>query len=145
MSVQSNSRITDISKLIPQRPPIQMIDSFVYDGGNECGTELLVSEDNIFVTDGCLASEGILEHIAQSAAAFLGYKRVLDGLGIALGFIGDIRKCRFSDISAKPGDTLQTNLKIVSVIGNITMISATVCVSGEQIVTCSMKLALEED
>ena len=56
-----------ILNLIPQRPPIVMVDSF-------CGIEddcsysgLTVTDDNIFCQEGKLQEAGIIEHIAQSA------------------------------------------------------------------------------
>ena len=54
-----------IFTLIPQRPPIVMVDSF-------CGIEndcsysgLTITADNIFCQDGKFQEAGVIEHIAQ--------------------------------------------------------------------------------
>ena len=64
---------SEILGLIPQRAPIVMVDRFL---GLEDGistTCLEVRADNIFCNDGCLNECGVIEHIAQSAAARVGH------------------------------------------------------------------------
>ena len=80
-----------ILNLIPQRPPIVMVDSF-------CGIEddcsysgLTVTDDNIFCQEGKLQEAGIIEHIAQSAAARIGYIYLQKNEPVPLGFIGSDR------------------------------------------------------
>ncbi len=132
----------DIASLIPQRPPIMMVESFTYEDAQHCHSELTIGEDNIFVDpNGRLAEEGILEHIAQTAAAYIGYCRKLVGEEVNMGYIGDIKRCVISAPMPVVGDVLCTNIQIMSQVGNITMISAETTVAGRTVVTCRMKLA----
>ena len=62
-----------ILNLIPQRPPIVMVDSFCGIEDNCSYSGLTVTDDNIFCQEGKLQEAGIIEHIAQSAAARIGY------------------------------------------------------------------------
>lgn len=143
--MQNSNTITDIASLIPQRDPIMMLDSFACIDERNCSSSLEIREGNIFVNErGVLAQEGILEHVAQSAAAWLGYKRLQEGKKVTLGFIGDIRKCSYVGAMPVVGDTVHTNIRIVSELGDIFMISATTSVNGQDVVVCSMKLASEE-
>ena len=65
----------DIKSLIPQREPILLVDALVGVEGDMARTQLTVRRDNSFVgDDGLLAEPGLIEHIAQSASAFAGYK-----------------------------------------------------------------------
>ena len=65
----------DIKSLIPQREPILLVDALVGVEGGAVRTRLTVRRDNCFVGgDGLLAEPGLVEHIAQSASAFAGYK-----------------------------------------------------------------------
>ena len=65
----------DIKSLIPQREPILLVDALVGVEGGAVRTRLTVRRDNCFVgEDGLLAEPGLVEHIAQSASAFAGYK-----------------------------------------------------------------------
>ncbi len=62
-----------ILNLIPQRPPIVMVDSFCGIEDNCSYSGLTVTDDNIFCQEGKLQEAGLVEHIAQSAAARIGY------------------------------------------------------------------------
>lgn len=143
MCKQELNTITDIASLIPQRTPIMMLDSFCCIDDKSCSSSLTLQENIFMKEDGTIAQEGLLEHIAQSAAAWIGYRRIQAGKSVALGFIGDIRKCTYLASMPKKGDVLQTHINIVSDFGEIIMISATTMVNNQEIVTCSMKLASE--
>lgn len=145
MSIQECKVVTDIAGLIPQRPPIAMVNRFEYIDQRNCRSSLNILPGNMFLDDaGNMVQEGYLEHIAQSAAAYIGYCRLLEGKKVALGYIGDIRKCKFSGNVAKEGGVLSTAVKIVSTVGGITMISATTSDENGEILNCSMKLAVDE-
>ena len=63
----------ELFRLIPQRPPMVMIDRFYGIEENTSWSGLTVTTDNLFCRDGVLQETGIIEHIAQSAAARVGY------------------------------------------------------------------------
>jgi len=60
--------------LIPQRPPFVMVDRLTDVGEYWASTSLEVKEDNLFLDHGVLRETGIIEHLAQSAAAMEGWK-----------------------------------------------------------------------
>lgn len=99
----------EIFRLIPQRPPMVMVDA-LYEADAEGGeTGLTVKEDNVFCIDSQLIEPGIIEHSAQSAAAFAGYRYFLAGEEPHIGLIGEIKSFR---IGRKPavGETLRTRV-----------------------------------
>ena len=64
-----------ITELIPQRPPMVMVDRFEgIDAEDQSHTSLTVREDNLFVEEGALTECGLIEHMAQSAAARVGWR-----------------------------------------------------------------------
>ena len=63
----------NITKLIPQRPPILMIDALLEQDDVSTSTSFEVRSDDMFIRDGKLLPEGMLENIAQTAAARAGY------------------------------------------------------------------------
>ncbi|MBO4588132.1 MAG: hydroxymyristoyl-ACP dehydratase [Bacteroidales bacterium] len=132
---------SDIMSLIPQRPPILMVNRFECGDEEACNTELDIRGDNMFLSNGHLTAEGILEHIAQTAAAYIGYRRKLAGEEVNLGFIGDIKKCVISKTMPTVGQTVKTSMRVVSQVGGITMIAAESKVDNETILSCRMKLA----
>lgn len=131
----------DITSLIPQRPPILMVDRFSYEDDSLCHSELTLKEDNMFLHNGSMVPEGLLEHIAQTAAAHIGYRRKMAGEEVNLGFIGDIKRCTMGKRMPTVGQTVMTTMRVVSQVGNITMVSAESTSDGETLIECRMKLA----
>ena len=82
----------EILDLIPQRAPIVMVDRFLGIEDGISRTELYVREDNIFVKDSHLTECGLIEHIAQSAAARVGYVFRSEGQEVPVGYIGSVNK-----------------------------------------------------
>ena len=81
---------SDILELIPQRHPIVMVDKFLGIEDNVSRTEFTISEDNIFVNNGEFSECGLIEHIAQSAAARVGYVFKSKDMPIPIGYIGSV-------------------------------------------------------
>lgn len=135
-------KVTDIPSLIPQRPPILMVDGYFFEDELHCKSELTVAADNMFLGEGnCMAEEGLLEHVAQTSAAHIGFLRKQAGENVTLGYIGDIKKAVFDNRMPTAGDTLHTSLIVVSQVGGITLVSAETSVNEHVILTCRMKLA----
>ncbi len=118
-----------------------MVSRFECGDDEACRSELDIDESNMFLAEGQVAAEGIVEHIAQTAAAYIGYRRKQAGEDVNLGFIGDIKRCSFGDTMPTAGQTVTTEMRVVSQVGNITMISAESKVDGELVASCRMKLA----
>ena len=86
----------DIKKLIPQRPPIMMVDTFWEATDTDARTGLTIQHDNYFVQNGKFREPGLIEHIAQSASAFAGYGYFKQGKPAPIGYIGEINVCGMS-------------------------------------------------
>ncbi len=134
----------EIYQLIPQRPPIVMVDVvwFASDTGAETG--LTVLPDNIFVRDGVFREPGLIEHIAQSAAVYAGYGTFVRGEKPKLGFIGEIKDCELL-ILPPVGSELHTEIQLVTEVGGICLIRAEVRVNEKVAASCQMKIFLKDD
>ena len=66
-------RNIDVRDLLPQRDPFVMIDRLTHFEMNTSTTELVVSQSNIFVDDGRFSPSGMMENMAQTCAARLGF------------------------------------------------------------------------
>jgi predicted hotdog family 3-hydroxylacyl-ACP dehydratase len=137
-------RDKEIFMLIPQRPPIVMVDVVWSADEQSADTGLTIQEDNIFVKDGLFREPGLIEHIAQSAAAFAGYGTFVRGEEPKLGFIGEIKDCVFN-LMPPVGSELRTHIQLVTVIGGIRLINAEVRLKDELVATCVMKFFLKDD
>ena len=137
-------RDKEIFMLIPQRPPIVMVDVVWSADEQSADTGLTIQEDNIFVKDGLFREPGLIEHIAQSAAAFAGYGTFVRGEEPKLGFIGEIKDCVFN-LMPPVGSELRTHIQLVTVIGGIRLVNAEVRLKDELVATCVMKIFLKND
>lgn len=132
----------DILTLIPQRQPIVMVDRFLGIENDVSRSELTIKLDNIFCENGCLNESGVIEHIAQSAAARVGYICLQNSEPVPLGFIGSVDKMKFHRLPAV-GECLSTQISIIQEVMDITLIKAQVS-SGEQpVAECNMKIVLK--
>lgn len=133
----------DILSLIPQREPIVMVDRFL---GIEEGisySELTITESNIFCERGHFNESGLIEHIAQSAAARVGYVCQQMNVAVPLGFIGSVDKMKINALPAID-DKLETSISIIQEVMDITLIHAEVKIEGELIAECKMKIVLNK-
>lgn len=133
----------DILSLIPQREPIIMVDRFLGIKEGVSYSELTIAENNIFCERGHFNESGLIEHIAQSAAARVGYVCQQMNVPVPLGFIGSVDKMKIKTLPTI-GDKLETSISIIQEVMDITLIHAEVKVEGEIIAECKMKIVLNK-
>lgn len=129
----------NITEYIPQRPPIVMISRLLEAGDKNIRTELDIAPDNIFVEDGRLMAPGLVENIAQTAAARIGYLAKQHNTPVPLGFIGAIQNL---EIIGHPNSntSIQTEIVIEHEVFNATVVKGTVKQNGELLAHCDMKI-----
>ena len=127
----------DIKSLIPQREPILLVDALVGVEGDMARTQLTVRRDNSFVgDDGLLAEPGLIEHIAQSASAFAGFKA-------RVGYIGEVKKFRCFRCP-RVGEELQTTVTFGPEVGGVSLLTGETCVGEETLACTQMKIYVAE-
>lgn len=134
----------DIKKLLNQRSPILMVDTFEAVNDDVCIAGLTINADNMFCVNGEFKEPGLIEHIAQSASAFVTYRAIQTqgDLNPVLGFIGEVKKFKLLSPLPCAGSELSTTITIQSVVMNITMFSAETRVGDSVVATCQMKLSV---
>lgn len=133
----------DILSIIPQRPPFVMVDRLIScDDENGTHTTFVVKEDNILVYNNELTEAGLVENIAQTAAAGAGYISQLTGEPISTGYIAAIKNL---EVFALPqiGDVIETRVVIINKIFEVTIISGTVECKGILLAKCEMKIFIK--
>lgn len=133
-------RTLDMHDILPQREPFILVDRLTrFDDTHAC-TETLVSADSIFVKDGVYASEGMMEVVAQTCAARIGYisKYVLHK-GVSIGYIGAIRAL---EVHALPrvGDVLECSIEILDQVFNMSRAKAVITSKGQTLVSMEIKI-----
>lgn len=134
----------DIHELLPQQEPFVMISSLVRFDMQTTVTETVVSADNMFVEDGVFTAPGIVENIAQTCAARIGYvNKYILKKGIQLGFIGAIRDLKVKQLP-KTGDTITTSISVIDSVFGMTLVDAVVLNNGAEVASAQMKIAVKE-
>lgn len=131
----------DIKTILPQKPPFVMVDKLIHCDKIFTRTSLLVREDNMFVCDGVLNETAVVENIAQTCAARMGFiNRVLNSGSVKLGVIGAIRDFQ---IYRRPlvGEELETLIEVISEVFNVILVQAKVLSNNELIAKCEMKIS----
>lgn len=137
-------REIDVHDLLPQQEPFVMIGKLVHFDEMLTVTETLIDEKNIFVDEGRFSASGLMENIAQTCAARIGYvnKYILQK-GIQLGFIGAVRNFEVLSLP-KVGQTLTTRVKVLEEVFGMTLAEAEIESDGEILVKTEMKIAVKE-
>lgn len=131
-----------IEELIPQRKPIVMVDRLTKIDEGVSYTEFKVRADNLFVERGVLCECGLVEHMAQSAAARIGYLFRTRGEAVPIGYIGSVNRFVLHRLP-RVGEQLTTTLRILQEVYQVSLVEAEVRVGDEVVATTRMKIFLE--
>ena len=132
-----------LKELIPQRPPFVMIDRLVSSDAVFSVTELEVRPDNLFVENGRMTAAGLVENIAQTCAARIGYINLNSGESVKIGVIGSISNLNIAR-TPKVGEHLVTTIKLLEEVFQVTLVEAMVKSDDEVLAQCNMKIALTD-
>ncbi len=136
-------RSIDIHKILPQQEPFVMVGKLVHFDERLTVTETIVEEGNMFVADGCFTSSGLVENIAQTCAARIGYVDIYVSLNERpqIGYIGAIRNLEIFGTPAV-GDLITTRLEVQEEVFGMILARAEIVCNGRTIVSAEMKIAL---
>lgn len=126
---------------IPQRPPIVMIDNILKSEDDVFVTDLQIRPDNIFVENGRLRETGLMENIAQTSAARVGF--CAGGVNVPIGVIGGINQFQLHFLP-KVGQTLVTTIHVVAGVGSALVVDSTVTCEEHVVATCTMKVFITQ-
>lgn len=136
-------RSINVRTILPQREPFVMIDTLVRFEMMSSTTELLIRPTNIFVDDGAFSPFGMMENIAQSCAARIGfYNKYILHKDVQVGYIGAIRDYQIRRLPPA-GSTISTTVDVEEEIFGMTLASARILCNDEPIVTATIKLAVK--
>ena len=117
-----------ITDLIPQRPPMVMVDRVLHSSREDTETVFEIREDNILLEDGHLTMAGLIENMTQSCACRMGCNCLLDGTPVKIGVVGEIKNC-----------TLE---RLPKEVMHLTQAGVVVMAGEETIATSRLKIAI---
>lgn len=129
----------EISDLIPQRPPMQMIDRLLHADNRSARGSLFIRESNIFCHKNQLREAAIIEFIAQTAAAFTGYRNLNNNGQVKEGYIGAVKNLVIHKLP--PVNTeIQSEIMVENEIVGFTIIVGKVFLNHKVIAECEMRI-----
>lgn len=136
-----------VSALIPQKQPIEMVDTLWLNDETTTVSGFTVLDTNIFCENGVLCEPGIIENIAQTAALRAGYTvsqmaAAGEKINPPVGYIGAIKKLVIHELPPV-GAHIRTSVTVQQVIFDVTLVSARSAVNGRPIAECEMKIFIK--
>lgn len=134
----------DVHELLPQKEPFVMIGKLTHFDMRKTVTETIIVPNNIFVNDGYFGAFGLIENVAQTCAARIGYiNKYILKKSIQIGFIGAIRNMEIFTLP-KVGDLITTTVDVQEEIFGMLLARAVITCDENQILETEMKIAVKE-
>ncbi|MBN2275254.1 MAG: hydroxymyristoyl-ACP dehydratase [Bacteroidales bacterium] len=131
-----------ILELIPQRPPFVMIDRLAEATEKSAKGQLFIKETNVLCHNGSFQEAGLMECIAQTAAAFTGYRQLCANKEIALGYIGAIKNLVIH--SLPPANTeIQSEIIVDNELLGYTIVTGKIFQDKTLLAECEMRILLD--
>ncbi len=134
----------EVLRLIPQAPPFVMIDRILQADKTCTRSTLTVRNDNVFVENGFLKEPGLLENIAQTAAAGVGMEAQKENRPAPIGYIGAVKNFEVFELP-EVSMILETEIKVSNHILNATIISGEVWSGTALLARCEMKIFIQPE
>lgn len=128
--------------ILPQRPPFVMIDNLIRYNERIAATRLKVKENTMFVYDGELSAAGMIENMAQTCAARLGYYNLISGLPVKIGYIGAISGLHISR-TPKVGEILETEICVEEEVFGVTLVNGKSHIANQTVMEARMKIVIQ--
>lgn len=132
-----------IEELLPQQPPFVMVDKLTEYETGSAETLFEIREDNVMVKDGILTTSGLMENVAQTSAARIGYyyKYILRQ-PVKVGYIGAVRGMKVMRFPAV-GETIRTRISVIAeAFGMVAFAASIIDATGTEIARADMKTAI---
>jgi len=133
-----------ITQYIPQRAPMVMVHQVLEASDVYAVTSLEIEPENIFVKDGYLTEPGLIENIAQTAAAQVGYVCALINKPVPIGYIASVKDLKIFALPQQK-TTITTTVKVANRVMDVTIVHGQVKQGDEILCTCEMRIFVKPD
>lgn len=129
----------NITGYIPQRAPMVMIHDLVEASDIHAVTKLKIESENIFVENNVFTEPGLVENIAQTAAAHVGYQCAIKKISVPVGYIAAVKDLKITKLPST-GAEITTSIRIVNHVLDVTLAQGEVKFQGEICCSCEMRI-----
>jgi len=132
----------EIHSYIPQRPPFVMVDEVLHADETLVRTKFTITSDNLFAVNGNFTEPGLVENMAQTAAAGTGYKARQDGKEAPVGYIAALKNLKIDSLP-RINDTITTEITFQHTVMNAHIVQGRVMVADKEIANCELKIFIK--
>jgi len=135
-------RSIDVHTVLPQQEPFVMVGCLTHFEMTTSTTETKILESNIFVDGDRFSAAGMMENIAQTCAARIGfYNKYILKKGVQVGFIGAVRNYEIVELPTV-GSTIYTTVDILEEVFGMTLANAKIVCDDRVMATAEIKLSV---
>lgn len=131
----------DILNLIPQRPPFVFVDRLLEVSEQTALSQFVITDTCPLLEDNCLTTAGLLENMAQTCAARIGYLQSIHHEPIRIGYIGSVKEMTIEHLPQLQ-DTITTEAVLLEKVFDISLFRCTCYSKDIPIARAVLKLAL---
>jgi predicted hotdog family 3-hydroxylacyl-ACP dehydratase len=130
-----------ITDFIPQRGAMVMINSLIDADDDHATSQFQIEADTLFVANGLFREAGLVENIAQTAAAHAGFQFIRKDMPVPLGFIASIKDLKIYSLP-RMHTLITTGVRITNSVFGVTFMEGRIEQSGYILCTCEMTIFL---
>jgi predicted hotdog family 3-hydroxylacyl-ACP dehydratase len=116
-----------------------MVDELVRAEADLAVTRFTILRDNLFLVSNRLGEPGLVENIAQTIAAMVGYNCFLKNIPVPIGYIAAVKDLKIASLPAE-GSVIETTVMITNQVMDVTVVKGKVEQAGNVICSCEMKV-----
>jgi 3-hydroxyacyl-[acyl-carrier-protein] dehydratase len=131
-----------ILSFIPHRPPFIMVDDVLASDGRTIQTVFTIPQQNPLINNGFFTEGGLLENMAQSAAAGTGYVAIRNGMGCPSGYIAALKNIHIQQLP-RINDIIHTQIILLKEVMNARIARATITMQGKEIASCELQIFIK--
>ena len=120
-----------------------MVGELLFSDDNVTRTKFIIPADNIFVIDGAFSEAGLMENMAQTAAAGSGNMARIENRAVATGYIGQVKNFEVFELP-KIGDELITEIKVEVQVFDAGIVSGKIWREDNLVAQCEMKIFINQ-
>lgn len=140
----TDTRKIDVDSIILQQPPFRFVSRLDAFDPSEVVVSFTPGSGNLLMENGCLSAAGLMEHMAQSNAARLGYLSVyVLKAPVSIGYIGQIKDLVVHRLP-RDGETITTRVSLRYEVLNVSLCEVEVRSGEELLASATIKTATKE-
>lgn len=131
-----------LAKLLPQQAPFVMIGQLLAADAQRTISRFRVDASSVLFSDGVFSEAGLIENIAQTAAAGVGYHYQQLQQPAPIGYIAAVKSLKIGRLPSA-GAELTTEVEVKNQVLDFTIVHGSVRIGEELIAECEMRIFLK--